>query len=295
MVGRGVRLEVPMDWYRSPAVAGRFYPGRERDLRVELEELLGGAAAQAPGAGLASARSRPGFPPEGVQPSAPRPKALIAPHAGYVYSGPVAASGYALLASLRGSVQRVILLGPAHRWPFRGLAVSSAAGFDTPLGRVLLDREAMDLALKLSQVVVLDEAHEGEHSLEVHLPFLQMMLGEFTLVPLVVGDASLEEVAEVLRHLWGGPETLVVVSSDLSHYLPYSQAVEVDERTARAVETLRPEEIREDQACGKTPMGGLLLVAREKGLRVQRVDLRNSGDTAGPRNQVVGYGSFLLG
>jgi MEMO1 family protein len=283
-----------MDWYRRPAVAGRFYPGREPDLRREVEQLLGEAAGKSSVPGSGEPDSRPDALPGSVEPSARRPKALIAPHAGYVYSGPVAASGYALLSPLKGSVQRVILLGPAHRWPFQGLAVSSAAGFESPLGRVPLDHEAIGLALELPQVVVLDEAHEGEHSLEVHLPFLQTILGSFTLVPLVVGDASPEEVAEVLRLLWGGPETLVVVSSDLSHYLPYSQAVEVDELTARAIEALRPEEIQEDQACGRTPMGGLLLVAREKGLRVERVDLRNSGDTAGPRNQVVGYGSFLF-
>jgi AmmeMemoRadiSam system protein B len=283
-----------MEWYRRPAVAGRFYPGQERELRKEVEELLGEAASDASRSGAGWPDSRPFSLTESVEPSALRPKALIAPHAGYVYSGPVAASGYALLAPLKGSVQRVILLGPAHRWPFQGLAVSSAAGFDTPLGRVSLDHEVIGRALELPQVVMLDEAHEGEHSLEVHLPFLQTILGGFTLVPLLVGDAAPEEVAEVLRLLWGGPETLVVISSDLSHYLPYSQAVEVDELTARAIEALRPEEIREDQACGMTPMGGLLLVAREKGLQVKRVDLRNSGDTAGPRNQVVGYGSFLF-
>jgi len=283
-----------MEWYRRPAVAGRFYPGQERELRKEVEELLGEVASDASRSGAGWPDSRPLSLTESVEPSALRPKALIAPHAGYVYSGPVAASGYALLAPLKGSVQRVILLGPAHRWPFQGLAVSSAAGFDTPLGRVSLDHEVIGRALELPQVVMLDEAHEGEHSLEVHLPFLQTILGGFTLVPLLVGDAAPEEVAEVLRLLWGGPETLVVISSDLSHYLPYSQAVEVDELTARAIEALRPEEIREDQACGMTPMGGLLLVAREKGLQVKRVDLRNSGDTAGPRNQVVGYGSFLF-
>jgi MEMO1 family protein len=283
-----------MDWFRRPAVAGRFYPLREHDLRSEVEGLLD-AAGGACGSGTVvadpvSILRVPGDP----EVSAPVPKALIAPHAGYVYSGPVAASGYALLAPLGGSVRRVVLLGPAHVWPFRGVAASSASGFDTPLGRVPLDQEGIRLALELPQVLPLDEAHEGEHSLEVHLPFLQMVLGEFSLVPLVVGDTSLEEVAEVLRLLWGGPETLIVVSSDLSHYLSYTEATELDERTARAIEDLRPEEIRGNQACGRTPLGGLLLVAREKGLRVCRVDLRNSGDTAGPRTQVVGYGSFLV-
>jgi AmmeMemoRadiSam system protein B len=174
------------------------------------------------------------------------------------------------------------------------LAASSASSFLTPLGSVPIDAEGVRKALALDQVHLLDEAHEGEHSLEVHLPFLQVVLGDFNLVPLVVGEASAEEVAEVLTVLWGGPETLVVVSSDLSHYLSYADASELDAHTARAIRELRPQDIRHDQACGRMPMGGLLLRARELGLSVECVDLRNSGDTAGPRDQVVGYGSFLL-
>jgi AmmeMemoRadiSam system protein B len=157
-----------------------------------------------------------------------------------------------------------------------------------------VDGEGLRTALGLGRVNLVDEAHEGEHSLEVHLPFLQVVLGDFSLIPLVVGEASAEEVAEVLKVLWGGPESLVVVSSDLSHYLPYAQAGELDARTARTILELRPEEIRHDQACGRMPVGGLLLRAREEGLSVECVDLRNSGDTAGPRDQVVGYGSFVF-
>jgi AmmeMemoRadiSam system protein B len=162
------------------------------------------------------------------------------------------------------------------------------------MGPVPVDREGVREALKVEQVVLLDEAHEGEHGLEVHLPFLQVVLGKFSIVPLVVGLAIPEEVAEVLRVLWGGPETLIVVSTDLSHYLPYAEANELDALTASAIERLRPEEIGHDQACGRTPLGGLLLRAREEGLAVECVDLRNSGDTAGPRNQVVGYGSWVV-
>ena len=273
-----------MNWSRPPAVAGTFYPEGGSSLRTEVEELLASASrnlSRDRGTGQAGG-------PGG------RPKALVAPHAGYVYSGPVAASAYVRLAPFRGTVQRVILLGPAHRIPVRGLAASSASAFETPLGPVPVDDDGVGAALGLSQVVLSDEAHEEEHSLEVHLPFLQVVLGDFSLVPLVVGDAPAEDVAEVLKVLWGGPETLIVVSTDLSHYLPYTYANELDARTAEAILNLRPGEIGQDQACGRMPMGGLLLRAREEGLLVECVDLRNSGDTAGSRDQVVGYGSFLF-
>jgi len=263
-----------MDWVRSPAVAGSFYPADEPSLRKSVEDLLQGVLE--------------------TTHSATPPKALIAPHAGYVYSGPVAASIYARLLPFRERYQRVVLLGPAHRYPFPGLAASSAMAFETPMGRIPLDLEAMAEALELPQVRLLDRAHEGEHSLEVHLPFLQAVLGDFRLVPLVVGDALPQEVASVLVKLWGGDETLVVVSSDLSHFLPHGQAVALDEETASAIEAFRPDDIGPDQACGRIPVGGLLLRARALGLLVERVDLRNSGDTAGPRDRVVGYGSFLF-
>jgi AmmeMemoRadiSam system protein B len=188
----------------------------------------------------------------------------------------------------------VVLLGPAHRHPFHGLATSTAEAFLTPLGPVPLDQAAIQVALEHPSVQYLDEAHVGEHSLEVHLPFLQSILNDFSLVPLVVGDASPTEVAEVLVLLWGGPETLIVVSSDLSHYRSYRDAQEVDRRTAEAIESLEPESIGFDQACGRIPLGGLLVRAREAGLRIDRVDLRNSGDTAGSKDQVVGYGSWVL-
>ena len=266
-----------MDRVRPPAVAGLFYPGEEDTLRQEVEGLL--ASAFSPGA------SGGPFPP----------KALIVPHAGFVYSGPIAARAYARLAPFKNTVRRVVLLGPAHRYALRGLATHGATVFRTPLGPVPLDSEGIDAALALPHVVALDQAHEGEHSLEVHLPFLQVVLGDFQLVPLLVGDARPEEVAEVLEVLWGGAETLIVVSSDLSHFLSYDRAVESDEATARAIEDFHPEGIGFDQACGRIPVAGLLLRAKEEGLSVERVDLRNSGDTAGPRNQVVGYGSWLFG
>jgi AmmeMemoRadiSam system protein B len=262
---------------RAPAVAGTFYPAEPRALTSALEGYL------------AAARRR-----RGTQPAGAPPKALIAPHAGYVYSGPVAASAYVEVEGLRGVVERVVLLGPSHRVPLRGIAASTAERFATPLGEIPVDREAIDAIAPLPQVKRLDAPHEWEHSLEVQLPFLQHVLGDFRLVPLSVGDATPEEVAEVLELSWGGPETLVVVSSDLSHYHDYETARSMDARSTRAIESLRPEALDEESACGRVPARGLLVAARRHGLRARTLDVRNSGDTAGPRDEVVGYGSYVF-
>jgi MEMO1 family protein len=260
---------------RSPAVAGIFYPDEPNRLR----EMIRGYLAQAKVAGLV---------PKAM------PKAMIVPHAGYIYSGPVAASAYARLSGARGLIRRVVLLGPAHRMGFDGLAAHSADVFDTPLGPVPLDRPTIDSLLDLPQVLVLDQAHENEHSLEVHLPFLQELLEDFALVPLAVGEAGPDAVAEVLDRLWGGPETLIVISSDLSHYLDYDAARKRDSATSNAIVNLQPENLHPGDACGYYGIRGLLVEAREKHLMAKAVDLRNSGDTAGPRDQVVGYGSYLF-
>ena len=257
---------------RPPAVAGMFYPADAGELRTLLDALL----SQSP------------------TDTATPPKALIAPHAGYVYSGPVAASAYARLRPLREQITRVVLLGPAHRVAFHGLAASAADAFRTPLGDIPLDREALAQLRDLPQIRMLDQAHALEHSLEVQLPFLQSVLRSFTLVPLVVGDASFAEVAEVLERLWGGPETLIVISSDLSHYHDYATARRMDAATSRAIAALQPDRIDYEDACGRTPVGGLLATARTRGMQVDVVDLRNSGDTAGPRDQVVGYGAYVF-
>jgi AmmeMemoRadiSam system protein B len=257
---------------RKPAVAGLFYPNDPRALRAQLETLL----AQVP------------------ETSSEAPKAIIAPHAGYIYSGPIAASAYARLKPVRGRIRRVVLLGPAHRVGFHGLARASAEYFESPLGRVRVDAEAMAQIADLPQVVLLDAAHANEHSLEVHLPFLQTLFDDFTLVPLVVGAASPAEVGEVIDRLWGGPETLIVISSDLSHYHAYATAQALDRNTSQAIERLRYEDIDHEGACGRTPMSGLLYVARRRGLSARTIDLRNSGDTAGPRDQVVGYGAYIF-
>jgi len=228
-------------------------------------------------------------------PAAMRPKALIVPHAGYIYSGPVAASAYALLPPWRDSIHRVVLLGPAHRVAFTGVAASSAQYFATPLGMVGVDQDAMDRILTNPLVRVLDEAHQDEHSLEVQLPFLQTVLDkDIGLVPLLVGDARPEDVADLLETLWDGPETLFVISSDLSHYHDYHTAQHLDQATSMAIRQLNPDAIDYPQACGRTPLNGLLHAARHHNLQATELDLRNSGDTAGSRDRVVGYGAYAF-
>ena len=253
-------------------MAGAFYPRDASELDDTVRGLLAAATAVA----------------------GPAPKAIIAPHAGYIYSGAVAAEAYAWLAEARDRIKRVVLLGPAHRMPFRGIAASGAAAFSTPLGDIPLDGEATRRLMNLSHVMVLNEAHRLEHSLEVHLPFLQRTLGEFRLVPLVVGDATAAQVAEALELLWGGPETLIVVSSDLSHQLGYDAARVSDAAISKAIEDYRPDRIDAPQACGRIPIMGLLEIARARQMDVATLDLRNSGDTAGSRDRVVGYGAWIF-
>jgi AmmeMemoRadiSam system protein B len=262
-----------MSAIRPAAVSGSFYPGEASALASEVAAYLAEA-------GSARGREKP-------------PKAIIAPHAGYMYSGAIAASIYARVAPLRGVVRRVLLAGPAHRVYVTGAAIPSVEGFASPLGTVELDVEALALLRRLPFVEVSDRAHALEHSLEVHLPFLQSVLGSFALVPVVVGDASPGEVASLYETLWGGDETLIVVSSDLSHYLPYDAACRRDRATAGAILGMEARLVPEE-ACGAAPINGLLRVARERGLTPELVDLRNSGDTAGSRDRVVGYGAFAF-
>ncbi|MDP6174127.1 MAG: AmmeMemoRadiSam system protein B, partial [Rhodospirillales bacterium] len=222
------------------------------------------------------------------------PKAVIAPHAGFVYSGLTAAYAYAPILPARNLIKRVVLLGPCHRVAVRGLALSGADEFATPLGEVPLDKEAAGQILHLLQVEVFDATHAEEHSLEVHLPFLQTILEDFKLLPLVVGQASMEEVDQVLEMLWGGPETLIVISSDLSHYLGYDAARQMDGAACRAIEALDPTALADEQACGRASIKGLLSLAKRRNLSVKTVDVRNSGDTAGSKDRVVGYGAWLF-
>jgi AmmeMemoRadiSam system protein B len=258
--------------FRPPAVAGSFYPRNPAELRTAVRGYVDEAHAD----------------------TSPSARAIIAPHAGYVYSGPIAGSAFAPLAALRGRVSRVVVLGPSHRVAFEGLAVPQASAFETPLGVVRVDEDARAALLALPQVVASDRAHAAEHSVEVELPFVQEVLGDVAIVPLVAGDATDTEAAEALECLWGDPGTCVVVSSDLSHYHLYETARRLDSETARAIEHLSPEDVGDEQACGRVGVRALLLLARRHGLRPKTLDLRNSGDTAGTRDRVVGYGAFAF-
>lgn len=259
---------------RPAAVAGLFYPGQPAELRDTVQGLLDRAAAEAP-----------------AQPSLP--KVLVVPHAGYIYSGPLAALAYSRLRGEGGRIRRVVLVGPAHRVGFHGIATSPAAAFATPLGVIPLDRAAIDKIGGLPGVRSLDQAHALEHSLEVHLPFLQSLLDNFTLVPLVVGEASPEQVAAVLEQLWGGDDTLLVISTDLSHFHSYEAARVIDGETAALIEAREPV-LEGEQACGCRGLNGLLVLLRTRGLGIERVGLCNSGDTAGDRDRVVGYGAWVV-
>jgi len=254
---------------KTPAVAGLFYPGDAHELRTALQGYLtaDGPANEA------------------------RPHALIAPHAGYQYSGPIAGSAYATLAPWADEIDRVVVLAPSHRVPFSGIATSSADAFQTPLGDIPVDLEAIAQLARLPGVVELDAAFAQEHALEVQLPFLQAVLGDFRLVPLIVGEADIEDVSRILETLLS-PDTLIVVSSDLSHYLDYRSCQQRDRATSGLIENMQADEIGPYDACGAYPIRGLLQTARQHGWKVRTLDLRNSGDTAGDRSRVVGYGAY---
>jgi len=255
-------------------VAGTFYPGDRAELEAAVRQYLERAKSEI---GIAAGRA---------------PKALIAPHAGYIYSGLTAAAAYNTLAPAADSIRRVVLLGPCHRVPVRRLALPSAESFATPLGNVAVDRAATRQIAALPQVSIFDKAHQDDHALEVHLPFLQMVLEKFTIVPLIVGQATSEEVTEVLEVLWSGPETLILVSSDLSHYLPYADAKMSDNDARLAIERLDAIDLGDEAACGRHSIRPLLGLAKQKGLVAKTIDVRNSGDTAGSKDRVVGYGSW---
>lgn len=257
---------------RHAAVSGSFYPTSAVELRSTVEVLVD----EATGCVLDA------------------PKALIAPHAGYVYSGPVAASAYATLFARPRRVERVVVVGPAHYVPVEGIATTHACAFTTPLGDILVDSDGVAALEEIPCVHQNETAHAPEHSVEVHLPFLQVVLGDVRIVPLLVGHANVDDVARVLAAAWGGDDTLVVVSSDLSHYRDLETARRLDANTTRAIERLDPEAIGEDDACGACPIRALLKVARERSLHAVTRDVRTSGDIVGPREEVVGYGAYVF-
>jgi MEMO1 family protein len=256
---------------RPPAVAGMFYPDSPAILAATVDQLLA----------------------EATPTDNPPAKALIIPHAGYIYSGPTAAMAYAALVPWRNTIGRVVLLGPTHRVAVDGIALPKTDAFTTPLGDIRLDAEAIAQLAEFPQIVFSDQVHAQEHSLEVHLPFLQRILDDFTLIPLAVGHATPQAVAEIINLLWGGPETLIIISSDLSHFLPYATANQVDSNTCQHILQLDTE-IRPEQACGAFPINGLLLAASQRGLSPQLIYHCNSGDTAGDKLRVVGYAAFAF-
>lgn len=257
---------------RAPAVAGRFYPGDADELGGLVDDLLARAGA---------------FDGEA-------PKAVIAPHAGFMFSGAVAARAYARLAPARGRIRRVVVLGPSHFVPVRGLAASSAARFATPLGELAVDSQGLQTALAQPGVYVDDDAHGREHSLETQLPFIQRVLGDVTVIPLVVGDATPAEVGQVLAALWGDDETAIAISSDLSHFHEDRVARNLDAATAQAIEALRGDDLGPYDACGYLPIAGLLWNAARRDARVRTLELANSADAGAPPDSVVGYGAFAL-
>jgi AmmeMemoRadiSam system protein B len=257
---------------RLPAVAGQFYTDNPTILRDQIKQFL-----------LQATRDDSGT-----------PKAIIAPHAGYIYSGPVAATAYKTLEPVSDTITRVVIMSPAHRYGFRGIAWSAADYFRTPLGDIKVSHNSIDNVKSLPFVNNIEQAFEGEHALEVHLPFLQSILHNFEIVPFIVGMAEPEQVAQVLETLWGQDETLIVISSDLSHFHDYQTARQHDRKTSLCIESLDYENIQGEDACGVYPLSGLLLAAQRKKLHVTLLDLRNSGDTAGSHDRVVGYGSFIL-
>ena len=262
-----------MSSVRQAAVAGLFYPVNAAELSRDIIHYLNQAGPINP---------------------ALHPKAIIVPHAGYIYSGTTAASAYASIRPIAKQIRRVVLLGPAHRVRLRGMAVMDIDYFQTPLGNIPQDSSAISQLLTLPQIQVMDSPHWQEHSLEVQLPFLQLILPEFTLVPIAMGDTTSSEVRQALDMLWGGPETLIVISSDLSHYHDYSTAQYIDRSTCQAIEKLDIEHIDYQQACGCTGVQGLLLAAKQRNMKVHTLALCNSGDTAGSIDRVVGYGSWAF-
>jgi MEMO1 family protein len=257
---------------RCAAVAGLFYADDPQQLNSDILQYLSHAHAR----------------------NNITPRAIIAPHAGYIYSGPIAASAYKLLQPVSHKIHQIILLGPSHRVAFKGIATPGSQFFSTPLGAVKINMANCARAQALSFVDINKAAHKDEHSLEVHLPFLQSVLADFELTPLVVGDCNKNDVASLLDLFWNNDETLIIISTDLSHFHDYATAQKQDELTSEAIRSLQADKIHYEDACGRNPLNGLLTLASQRQLKIDCVDLRNSGDTAGDKSRVVGYGSYVV-
>ncbi|MCH9769588.1 MAG: AmmeMemoRadiSam system protein B, partial [Gammaproteobacteria bacterium] len=251
-------------------VAGMFYPAEVRVLKQIIADCLSKANTD----------------------NTTLPKVIIAPHAGYIYSGEIAANAYSILKTHADSIKRVVLLGPAHRMAFRGIAVHPADDFATPLGQVTLDTEFIKHLAVLPDVELLKRPFHNEHCLEVQLPFLQTLLTDFKIIPVIVGDSSPENVARLLNKVWGDASTLIVISTDMSHYHPYNDANKIDKATAQAIVDLNLDLVQPDKACGSRPLKGLLKVAKHRQMQCNLLDLRNSGDTQGDKSRVVGYAAY---
>lgn len=263
---------------RPAAVAGSFYPQDSRELRRLVNTLLQHADAERPPFA---------FPRTEIQ------NAIIVPHAGYIYSGPIAASAYRYFQKSPVYIKTVVVLGPAHRVLLRGCASPTAIWFETPLGKIPIAQELIEYLLKQKLIHNDDIAHANEHSIEVHLPFLQTIFEDFSLLPLLVGDVNPDTVAKIISHVWG-PNTLIVISTDLSHFLDYDSAQRRDRETSKAIESLNYNAIGPEDACGCVALSGILLQAQKTGLSVKTLDCRNSADTAGDKQRVVGYGAYMV-
>ena len=266
---------------RPPAVASMFYPGGTAELRKAVKKYLSNAVTEED--------------PKLKKGETAELRTLIVPHAGYIYSGKIAACAYRLLEKNQNQFKRVLLLGPSHRVWLKGAAFPKTDAFETPLGEIALDKELKEKILAdFSWISVSDEAHSEEHCLEVQLPFLQETLRDFELLPLVVGDAKTELVAALIQQFSEDHETLIVISTDLSHFHDYQTAREIDARTANAIELLEQNRISTEDACGAYPLRGALLAASQNQWNVHRLGLCNSGDTSGDRERVVGYGAWAM-
>lgn len=256
--------------FRKPTVAGLFYPSETDNLSKLITDLLN------------------------QKPPVSFTKMLIVPHAAYQYIGEILAQSYLHLFSRSQQIKTVVLLTPSHHIKFNGIAITSKDCYLTPFGEVIIDSDAMMTLLNFPQVVMFDDAHIKEHSIEIHLPFLQTILPSFSLVPLIIGETNSYNILEILEKLWEQEETLIIASMNLSHYQTYNIAQELDQRTSQAIESLHWQSLQTNQICNIHLISSLLQLAHQKSLTPKTIKVCNSGDLTGIKNRVVGYGAFIF-